>query len=147
MSDLNEESKDLFDAKDKQLENYLTDQIGEITSDISTLNTNYTNLVSSTIPWAYVRVGSAVIILPAVGGFATVTFSALGPNDINIQSAFSSLIAWKRISITVSNGDPAANPANLGCLPAGTTGVHVYHLNNGSVGGGCRVDFHAIGFA
>ena len=147
MSDLNDESKDLFDAKDKQLENYLTDQIGNITSDISTLTTNYTNLVSSTIPWSYIRVGTAVFTLPAVGGSVTITYSALGVNDVNIQSSFSSLVPWKFISVTVSNGDPPTNPANLGCEPVGLTGFRVFHINNGVPTGGCRVNFHAIGFA
>lgn len=146
MQDLNDESKEIFDAKDKQLENYLKEQIGDITNDVTNLQTNYANLVTSTVPRIYIRAGTGVFNLPAPGVPVGIAWNSGFFDNVNIASPFPSFVSFKGIIATISNGDPPANPANLGIINLGLTGFNAYHISNGNIGAPCRFNVFAYAY-
>jgi hypothetical protein len=147
LPDSKQESEDLIDARDKQLEYYIKNNINGELASINQTNTNQSNLINNIIdtyvPQLHVRAGTSVITLPAVGGFVTINYATA---DTSTQSAFSSLISWREFSIVVTNGDYPANPARFAIQRSGLTGFRCYHEGGGNVGGLARVNFYAMAF-
>lgn len=122
MMDVSNETKEIMDSRDIRIEGYINNLLNQYDF----------------------RWGTVVFNLPAVG--AGVNFLYQNVPDISpTREPFDSNISWGYIMHFVTNGDVAANPANLGIQAAGLTGVTIAHINNGNVGGLCRANFLAIG--
>lgn len=139
MQDLNDESKEIFDAKDKQLENYIKDNNTAVSAQITANN-------ATLVPRIYIRTGTGVITLPAPGTPVGVAWSSGFFDNVNIAASFPSGVTFQGIIATISNGDPPANPANLGIVNLGLSGFNIYHISNGNIGAACRFNVFAYAY-
>jgi hypothetical protein len=135
LPDSKQESEDLIDARDKQLEYYLKTNNAAINAQITAL-----------VPRVYIRAGTGVITLPATLTPVTVAWNSGFFTNVNIAAPFPSTVTFKGIIATISNGDPAANPANLGIENLGLSSFNIYHLSNGNVGNACRFNVFAYAY-
>lgn len=129
MTDMSDETRDLLNVRDVNLESYLNGF-----GDIFVQESN-------------VRYGSAVRTLPAVGSSVTVTFANVPTYQdsyINIAAAFDATLSTFQTTV-ISNGDYAANPATLEGASEGATRIRVWHVGGGNEGATFRVNF--ISFA
>lgn len=102
-------------------------------------------------PDTYIRSGTGAITLPAVNSFVTVRYDTpLAPllnqfDNINVNASFPD-IGWRGVVLTISNGDPGANPARLEVLSEGYESFRVYHTGGGNIGAHCRFNLHAYAY-
>ena len=126
-----QESDDLIDARDKQLENYLKNNNGLF------------------FPNRLIKYGTIVTTLPGVDNFLTITYATAFPSTV------------VDVAVLVSNGDYGANTARIEsqvisgnrltsfrayhARSARTIGTSDVSLDTGIVGGGVRINYIAIG--
>lgn len=129
MTEMSDETRDLMNVRDSNLENYL--------NGLDNVFVRQTDL----------RYGSTVVTLPAVSGGVTVTYSALTSGEINNRSAFSSTLGFSAYHGIITNGDPTANTAPYVVWGAAftSTGFTAYRISGGATGQPSRVNF--VGFA
>jgi hypothetical protein len=119
-TNIDPEQADILDARDRQLTDFT-----------STLKVQTSVALVSKLNADDVRFGTQVLTLPAIGGAITVTFDNPFPGGTNVY-------------VVVSNGDYAANSADLEAGVADSYGFDVYRVSGGVTGNLFRVNYVAF---
>lgn len=129
LTEMSDETRDLLNVRDNNLENYLNGLDGVFVRQTD------------------IRYGSTVVTLPAVNGGVTITYSSLAAGEVNNRSAFSSTLGFSAYLGVISNGDPPANTAPYVVWGAtfGQTGFTAYRISGGATSEAARINF--IGYA